>query len=115
MKQRERGLHDSHESARLHVTGEALYTHDQALRAGDVLHAFPVQSQLAHGKVLRIDSSLAERMPGVACVLTERDVPGENDTGPVRHDEPLFPREIMYHGQPLAWVIASSEEHARQA
>jgi xanthine dehydrogenase large subunit len=107
--------HDSHESARLHVTGEALYTHDLALRAGAVLHAFPVQSDKAHGNVVHIDTSVAERMPGVHCVLTCRDVPGENDTGPVRHDEPLFPRVVMYHGQPLAWVVADSEAQARQA
>ena len=30
-------------------------------------------------------------VPGVVTVLTAADVPGEGDTGPARHDEPLFP------------------------
>jgi xanthine dehydrogenase large subunit len=48
-------------------------------------------------------------------VLTADDVPGENDTGPARHDEPLFPSEVAFHGQPVAWVIAETEEVARRA
>ena len=36
-------------------------------------------------------------VPGVVRVLTAADVPGVNDAG-VKHDEPLFPSEVMYHG-----------------
>jgi xanthine dehydrogenase large subunit len=107
--------HDVHESAALHASGEALYTHDHALRDPRALHAWPVQSRLAHGRIGHISSERALAVPGVHAVLTASDVPGVNDTGPVRHDEPLFPVEIMFHGQPLAWVIAEQEEIARRA
>jgi xanthine dehydrogenase large subunit len=106
---------DTHESAALHVSGEALYTHDLALRLPGVLHAWPVQSRHAHARIVSLDTTRAESMQGVHAVLTARDVPGENDTGPVRHDEPLFPAEIMYHGQPVAWVLAEREDQARAA
>ena len=46
--------------------------------------------------------------PGVLAVLTAEDVPGENDIGPARHDEPLFPSEVCFHGQAVAWVIAET-------
>jgi xanthine dehydrogenase large subunit len=54
-------------------------------------------------------------MPGVHAVLTAADVPGSSQIGPVRHDEPLFPTEVCYHGQPVCWVIADSETRARAA
>jgi xanthine dehydrogenase large subunit len=104
-----------HESARAHVTGEALYTDDLLLRHPGVLHAWPVCAPHAHARVVRIDVADAPSRPGVAAVLTAADVPGENDTGAARHDEPLFPSEIVFHNQPVAWVIAESEEQARLA
>ena len=51
--------------------------------------------------------------PGVVTVLTAADVPGEGDTGSSRHDEPLFPTEVMYHQQPVAWVLGETLEAAR--
>ncbi|HKU39159.1 MAG TPA: xanthine dehydrogenase molybdopterin binding subunit, partial [Polyangiales bacterium] len=64
---------------------------------------------------MRIDGTAARRAPGVLALLTAADVPGENDTGPARHDEPLFPSEVCFHGQPVAWIVAESEEQARRA
>lgn len=104
-----------HESAEGHVSGEARYTDDLLERHADALHAWPVQAGLAHAEVLAIDTSAAARMPGVVTILTAADVPGENEAGPVRHDEPLFPSEVMFHGQPLAWVLADTLEQARAA
>ena len=45
-------------------------------------------------------------------VLAADDVPGVNDAG-VKHDEPLFPSEVMYAGHPVCWVLADSLEAAR--
>ena len=75
------GVAIPHESAALHVTGKALYTDDLVERTKDVLHAYPVQVGLAHGRVtaLRTDPALA--VPGVVRVLTAADVPGVNDAG----------------------------------
>ncbi len=112
MTERPRG---QHESAIQHVTGGALYTHDLAERMRSALHAWPVQSTHAHARVTSIDKSKVQGRTGVHAVLTVDDVPGENNTGPVRRDEPLFPLEVMYHGQPVAWVIAESEDLARAA
>jgi xanthine dehydrogenase large subunit len=102
-----------HESARGHVTGEALYTDDLAARFPGILHAWPVLAPHAHALVVRLDASPAMREPGVAATLTSSDVPGEGDSGSNRHDEPLFPSEVMYHSQPIAWVLGETLEAAK--
>jgi xanthine dehydrogenase large subunit len=105
----------SHESAVGHVTGGAKYVDDLWMDTAHVAHAWPVAAPHAHARVVHVDDSAARDMPGVLTVLTAADVPGENDIGPVRHDEPLFPSEVNFYGQPVAWVIAEGEEQARCA
>jgi xanthine dehydrogenase large subunit len=102
-----------HESARQHVTGEALYTDDLILRFPGILHAWPVLAPHAHAMVRTIDASRACEVPGVVTVLTSKDVPGEGDSGPNRHDEPLFPTEVLFHQQPVAWVLGETLEAAQ--
>jgi xanthine dehydrogenase large subunit len=104
-----------HESALEHATGAALFTDDLAARLPGVLSAWPVTAPHAHARVLALDAHDARGQPGVAAVLTADDVPGLNDTGLARRDEPLFPSVVQYHGQPVAWVVAASEEAARVA
>jgi xanthine dehydrogenase large subunit len=101
-----------HESAALHVTGEALYTDDLVLQTKDVLHAHPVQVQHAHARMTGLDIEPAYAVPGVVRVLTAADVPGVNDGG-VKHDEPLFPDEVMYYGHAVCWVLGETLEAAR--
>lgn len=101
-----------HESAALHVTGRALYTDDLITRTRDALHAWPVQAFHAHARVTRLDTAPALEVPGVVRVLTADDVPGVNDAG-VKHDEPLFPSEVMFHGHAVCWVLGESIEAAR--
>lgn len=101
-----------HESAALHVTGHALYTDDLVHRTRDVLHAHPVCSPHAHARVTRLDASPALAVDGVVRVLTAADVPGVNDAG-VKHDEPLFPDEVMFVGHAVCWVLAETLEAAR--
>ncbi len=103
-----------HESAREHVTGEALYTDDLVLRFPRLLHAWPVLSPHAHALVKTLDASAALSEPGVATVLTAQDVPGEGDSGSNRHDEPLFPTEVLYHSQPVAWVLGETLDAAQR-
>ena len=102
-----------HESARGHVTGEALYTDDLAGRYPGILHAWPVLSPYAHALLTVLDVEPAMNQPGVVATLTAKDVPGEGDSGASRRDEPLFPSEILYHSQPVAWVLGESLEAAR--
>lgn len=101
-----------HESAALHVTGQALYTDDLPVRSRPVLHAWPVQAPHARARVTRLDPAPAETVPGVVRVLTAADVPGVNDSG-VKGDEPLFPDEVMFHGQAVCWVLGETLEAAR--
>jgi xanthine dehydrogenase large subunit len=102
-----------HESARGHVTGDALYTDDIALRLGGVLHAWPVMAPHAHALLTRLNAAPALAEPGVVATITSSDVPGEGDSGSNRHDEPLFPVEIVHHSQAVAWVLGESPEAAR--
>src|SRR5215204_1032127 len=102
-----------HESARGHVTGEALYVDDLCGRYPNLLHAWPVCAPHAHARITALDASRALEQPGVATVLTHADVPGEGDSGANRHDEPLFPTEVLFQLQPVAWVLADSIEAAR--
>jgi xanthine dehydrogenase large subunit len=102
-----------HESAALHVTGQALYTDDLVGRTSNVLHAHPVQAPVAHARVTKLEVSAAYAVPGVVRVLTADDVPGVNDAG-VKHDEPLFPSEVMYAGHAVCWVLGETLEAARR-
>ncbi len=106
------GLAIPHESAALHVTGAALYTDDLFYRMRNVLHAYPVQVFHAHARVTGLRTEPALKIAGVVRVLTAADVPGVNDAG-VKHDEPLFPSEIMFHGHAVCWVLAETLEAAR--
>ncbi|MET9609392.1 xanthine dehydrogenase molybdopterin binding subunit [Streptomyces sp. NPDC006512] len=106
------GVSMPHESANLHVTGAALYTDDLVQRTKDVLHAHPVQVMKAHGRITALRTEPALAVPGVVRVLTGADVPGVNDAG-MKHDEPLFPDEVMFHGHAVAWVLAETLEAAR--
>ncbi|MGW6910149.1 xanthine dehydrogenase molybdopterin binding subunit [Streptomyces sp. NPDC054940] len=106
------GVSLPHESAFQHVTGAALYTDDLVQRTKDVLHAYPVQVMKAHGRITALRTEPALAVPGVVRVLTGADVPGVNDAG-MKHDEPLFPDEVMFHGHAVAWVLGETLEAAR--
>ena len=56
------------------------------------------------------------RAPGVVAVLLAEDIPGVNNVGSVRHDEPLLAAdEVCYHGQMVALVVGESLRACRQA
>ena len=101
-----------HESAALHVTGQALYTDDLVHRTHHVLHAHPVCSPHPHARITRLDTAAALDVAGVVRVLTAEDVPGINDAG-TKHDEPLFPEIVMFVGQAVCWVLGETLEAAR--
>lgn len=105
----------SHEAAKAHVTGEALYTDDLGKRFANLLHAWPVMAPHAHAKVEAIRTEAAKAAPGVVCILQGEDVPGVGNIGAARLDEPMFPEEVLYHGQAVCWVLAESEAEARRA
>ncbi|NET49860.1 MAG: molybdopterin-dependent oxidoreductase, partial [Merismopedia sp. SIO2A8] len=103
----------SHESAIAHVTGAAVYTDDQRLPTG-MVSLYPVLSPHAHARILKVDGTTALALEGVLLVLTAADIPGKNDTGAIRADEPLLPTdEVSYWGQPVVWVVGETETAAR--
>jgi xanthine dehydrogenase large subunit len=104
-----------HESAALHVSGEAIYTDDIAELAG-TLHVALGLSRHAHARIVSIDLSAVRNAPGVVAVLSAADIPGDNNCGPVLHDDPILADgEVRYIGQPVFAVVAQTHELARRA
>ena len=105
----------AHESARLHVSGGALYADDIPLPSG-TLHAALGMSTVAHARVRSVDLSEVRASPGVIAVATASDVPGENNFGGILHDDPIFTDELVqFAGQSLFGVAATSYGAARRA
>jgi selenium-dependent xanthine dehydrogenase len=72
-----------------------------------------VRSQYPRARVLSIDASEAEALPGVVCVLTAKDIPGKNYVGHIKKDQPtLIPvGEITHYlGDAVALVCARDQE-----
>ena len=108
-----RALH--HDSAIGHVTGRALYVDDTAQRR-PMLEVWPVMAPYARAKITRRDATKARACAGIAAVVLAEDIPGENNVGPVRPDEPMFAtNEIQFHGQIVAIVVGDSIRACRQA
>ncbi len=104
-----------HESARLHVLGQATYTDDIGEVQG-TLHAALGLSSKAHANISAIDLDAVRASPGVVAVLTVLDIPGTNDCGPIIHDDPILADGlVMYVGQPIFIVVADTHDHARRA
>jgi len=105
-----------HESAHKHVTGEALYSDDMALRRGTALEVWPVHSPHAHAKIVKRNADAARRMPGIRAVLMAEDVPGLNDVGAVRKDEELLADKVaQFHGHIVALVVGETADQCRAA
>src|SRR5664279_2535311 len=109
------GVSRPHESAHLHVAGDAPYIDDLPELAG-TLHAALGLSPLAHGRIVAFDIARIAAMPGVVAVLTASDIAGPNDCGPVIHDDPILADgSVQYVGQPVFAVIAETRLAARRA
>ena len=112
----EQGRELAHESARLHVTGAATYTDDIPELRG-TLYAALVLSPVAHGGLIGegIDRAALLAQSDVVGVFTASDIPGENNCGPIVHDDPfLASGKVEFLGQAVAVVVASSMLRARE-
>jgi xanthine dehydrogenase large subunit len=104
-----------HDSAERHVTGEARYV-DDLPEPRDLLHAYVRLSDRAHARITRLDVAPAAAAPGVAAVLTARDLPAANDIGPVLPgDLVLADGGVEYCGQSILAVAAETLDLARRA
>jgi len=109
------GISRPHESAHLHVAGEATYIDDIPELAG-TLHCALGLSPVAHGKLTGMTLDVIRALPGVVAVLSAEDIPGSNDCGSIIHDDPILcDGEIRYLGQPVFAVIAETRDAARRA
>jgi xanthine dehydrogenase large subunit len=98
-----------------HVTGSSIYLDDIPLLKG-TLHAVVFSSPVAHGRITILNISEAQSAEGIERIFTYKDIPGKNQIGGIIEDEPLFAEnEVHYQGQPIALVVASSENFARKA
>ena len=60
-------------------------------------------------KIRSIDLDSVRNAPGVIAVLTADDIPGNNDCGPIVHDDPILADGVVqYVGQPIFAVAAES-------
>ncbi|MGR3837749.1 MAG: molybdopterin cofactor-binding domain-containing protein, partial [Cognatishimia sp.] len=104
-----------HDSAKLHVTGQARYVDDIPTPRGTLYLAFGLSS-IAKGRIAAMDLGPVREADGVVDVLTADDLPFENDVSPSIHDEPLLSDgTVHYLGQPIFMVVATSHLAARKA
>ncbi len=99
----------------LHVRGKSRFVDDLSVPEG-TLHAAVFSSPIAHGKIIKLDTDIAEQMEGIHAILTAKDIPGDNQLGNIIPDEPLLATgEVHYVGQPIAVAVADRASIARAA
>ena len=100
--------------ARDKVTGAEKFIAD--ISFPKMLYGAVVRSAKPHAKILRVNTSVAEKIPGVAAVLTAKDIPGENVIPVVFNDQPFLANGIVrYVGEPIALVAAEDLSIAKKA
>jgi len=96
------------------VTGQAIYADD--LHYDGMLYAVPLHAEYPAARLKAISADRALKVPGVVCVLTAGDVPGNNLVGGIIADQQVFARgAVVYHGDAVALVVAESTAKAREA
>lgn len=109
------GAPHPHESARAQVAGDAAYIDDIPEVKG-TLHAAPILSPVAHGRLKAVDTGAAQKMPGVRGVVLTRDIPGDPMLATFVHDEPIFAQDkVEFLGQVVGVVVADTVMQARRA
>jgi aldehyde oxidoreductase len=84
----------------------------------DLCYGSAVRAQYPRARVISIDTTEAEKLPGVVCVLTAKDIPGRVNVGHIQKDQPtLIPvGEITHYlGDSVALVCARDKETLEQA
>lgn len=105
----------AHDSAHLHVAGLAHYVDDEPELPATLHLAFGLSSE-ARARIVGIDLEAVRAYPGVVAVYTAADIPGENNVGPIAHDDRvLADGEVISHGQPVFLVAAETRMAARKA
>jgi len=103
------------------VTGTARYTAD--IHLPGLLYAVPVEATIANGRVVKLDTDVAEKMPGVRAIFHRqnigkiyRSVAGPGFDGICEERRPPFEDDIVrYYGQYVALAVADTFETAKAA
>jgi xanthine dehydrogenase molybdenum-binding subunit len=96
------------------VTGAPIFTDD--LSFDGMLYAQVLRSRYPHARLLNVDVSQAQQLPGVITVLTADDIPGAKNHGLLTEDWPVLAYDkVRYVGDAVAVVAAESPEIAAQA
>ena len=99
--------------ARLHGLGQTQYIDD--IKFPNMIYAKVLRSERAHAKIVSIDVSEAEAMPGVYATVTGKEFP-TNSFGPTLQDQPVLADTVVRHfGDGVAAVAAVSEQVAQEA
>jgi CO/xanthine dehydrogenase Mo-binding subunit len=102
-----------------HVTGTTVYVDDVSFPR--MCHLKMVRNPLVHARIKGIDLSEAKKVPGFVTALTAKDVPKNVYTiltliGVEPDDEPVLAEDrVRYRGEPIAAIVAESEEAANAA
>src|SRR5882672_7559658 len=105
----------------LKVTGTAQYTSD--FHFPGMLYAVPVEATIANGKIQKLDTATAEKMPGVRAIFHRenigkifRSVVGQGMEGICEERRPPFDDDVIrYYGQYIALAVADTFETAKAA
>jgi xanthine dehydrogenase YagR molybdenum-binding subunit len=105
----------------LKVTGTAMYATDHHFP--EMLYAVPVEATIANGKIQKIDTAAAEKMPEVRAIFhresigkLSRSTPGEGFAGICIERRPPFEDDVVrYYGQYVALAVADTFEAAKAA
>ena len=109
------GVSVHHESAAAQVAGAVHYIDDLPEVRG-TLHAAPILSNVAHGKLKGVDTSAALAMPGVVDVILSKDIPGDPTLAAFAGDEPVFATDtVQFVGHVIGVVVAKTTLQARHA
>lgn len=103
------------------VTGLAQYTTD--FHFPGMLYGVPVGATIANGKITKLDTAAAEKMPGVHAILHRgnigkifRSIPGPGFAGICEERRPPFEDDVVrYYGQYIALAVAETFETAKAA
>ena len=96
------------------VTGKAMYTAD--LKTTGMLYLKLVRSPHAHARIVSIDTSKAELLPGVQGILRPEDVPDKRAGVPIA-DRYLLPRDniVRFAGEAVVVIAADTADIAEEA
>ena len=109
------GKSHKHDSAALHVSGEAKYADDIRLPA-DALHVAIGYSEIACGEIVSLDLKSIKTGGDVLDIITAADIPAKTDIGPVFPGDPLLTdSEVSFHGQAIFAVAAKDYATAKRA